>query len=156
MRQRADLTGAAHHSQLFRRFEQAHVVQPRPPVGHGGRRLQILAEPLAQLVQRAEQDLIGIRVFALRVVDHVQAVEQQVQLVIDFIERQRAIHAQLRRRGVLPQAAAKPDFRRQIAHPVEQHAVIVRFIAFDQHQHRFRFIEAGQVPKVAVLPIGIV
>ena len=28
-------------------------------------------------------------------------------------------------------------------------------IAFNQHQHRFRFVKAGEVPEVTVLTIGV-
>ncbi|MNL35075.1 hypothetical protein D3C87_1570850 [compost metagenome] len=75
--QGADFARAAHHIQLFRRFKQAHFMHPRTPVGHGRRCLKILAETLTQLVQRVEQDFIGVVVLALPVVNHVQAIEQQ-------------------------------------------------------------------------------
>ena len=52
-------------------------MHPRTPVGHGRRCLKILAETLTQLVQRVEQDFIGVVVLALPVVNHVQAIEQQ-------------------------------------------------------------------------------
>lgn len=82
VRQRADFPGAAHHRQLFGRFKQPQVVQPRPPVGHGGRRLEVLAEAFAQLIQRGVEDLVRIGVFALRVVHHIQTVKQQMQLLM--------------------------------------------------------------------------
>jgi hypothetical protein len=36
------------------------------------------------------------------VIDSVEAVKQLIQLLVDFAKRQRAVDAQLRRRGLLP------------------------------------------------------
>ncbi len=77
MRQRANFPGAAQDSNLFRRFEQAHLMDDRSPVSHGGRRGQVWREPFTQLLQReAQNNLVGIRIFALRVVHHIQTIKQ--------------------------------------------------------------------------------
>ena len=127
----------------------------RTPVRQRGRCGQVLARAFAQLIQRGEDNLIGVGIFALRVIEHVEAVKQLVELLVDFAKRQRPVNAQLRRRGLLAQAAAKPDFGRQVAHAVEYHAVVVGVIAFNQHQYRFRLVKAGEVPEIAALAIGI-
>ena len=127
----------------------------RTPVRQRGRCGQVLARAFAQLIQRGEDNLIGVGIFALRVIEHVEAVKQLVELLVDFAKRQRTVNAQLRRRGLLAQAAAKPDFGRQVAHAVENHAVVVGVIAFNQHQYRFRLVKAGEVPEIAALAIGI-
>ena len=87
----------------------------RTPVRQRGRCGQVLARAFAQLIQRGEDNLIGVGIFALRVIEHVEAVKQLVELLVDFAKRQRPVNAQLRRRGLLAQAAAKPDFGRQVA-----------------------------------------
>ncbi|MNV79696.1 hypothetical protein D3C71_1732620 [compost metagenome] len=78
-----------------------------------------------------------------------------MQLIVDFVEGQRAVYPQLGRSRVLPQTAAKPDFCRQIAYAVEQHAVVMSFITLHQDQHRFRLVETGQIPEITVLTIRI-
>ena len=100
--QGADFASAAHHVQLFFRFEQAHLMHHRTPVRQRGRRGQILTRAFAQLIQSGENNLIGVRIFALRVIKHVEAVEQLIELLIDFAKRQRAVDAQLLRCGLLP------------------------------------------------------
>ncbi len=155
MGQRGDLPGAAHHGKLFRGFKQAHLMHNGPPVDNRVRRLQILARAFAQFFEGVEHNLIGIGIFTLGEVDRVQTVEQLIQLLVDFAERQRPVDAKLRRRGLLAQTASKPDLSGKIANPVEQHAMVVGFIAFNQHQQRFRFVKAGEVPEIAVLPVGI-
>ena len=127
----------------------------RPPVNDRAWRLQILPYAFAQFFQRVKHDVVGVGIFALGKVDSVEAVKELEQLLIDFTKCQRAIDAQLRGGSFLPEAAAKPDFSGQIAHAVKQHAVVVRLIAFNQYQQRFWLIKAGEVPKIAALPVGI-
>lgn len=127
----------------------------RPPVNDRVWRLQILPHAFAQFFQRVEHDFVGVGIFALRKIDSIEAVKELEQLLIDFTKCQRAIDAQLLRRGILPKASAKPDFSSQIAHAVKQHAVVMRLIAFNQYQQRFRLIKAGEVPKIAALAVGI-
>ncbi|MNP37112.1 hypothetical protein D3C76_1305410 [compost metagenome] len=88
-------------------------------------------------------------------VDRIQTIEQLVELIVDFAERQSAIHAQLFRRGLLAQTAAKPDLGGEIANAVKQHAVVVGIVTFNQHQHRLRLVEAGEVPEIAALAVRI-
>ncbi len=101
MRQRANFPGAAQDSNLFRRFEQAHLMDDRSPVSYGGRRGQILAGAFTQLLQRSQNNLVGIRIFALRVVHHIQTIKQLKELLVDFAKRQRPVNAQFFRRGIL-------------------------------------------------------
>ena len=74
----------------------------RAPVCERGGGRQVLARTFTQLIQRGEDNLIRIRIFALGVIQHVQAVEQLVKLLVDFAKGQRAVNAQLRRGGLLP------------------------------------------------------
>ncbi|STW10563.1 Uncharacterised protein [Klebsiella pneumoniae subsp. rhinoscleromatis] len=101
-----------------------------PPVDNRVRRLQILARAFAQFFEGVEHNLIGIGIFTLGEVDRVQTVEQLIQLLVDFAERQRPVDAKLRRRGLLAQTASKPDLSGKIANPVEQHAMVVGFHRF--------------------------
>lgn len=102
MGQRGDLPGAAHHGKLFRGFKQAHLMHNGPPVDNRVRRLQILARAFAQFFEGVEHNLIGIGIFTPGEVDRVQTVEQLIQLLVDFAERQRPVDAKLRRRGLWP------------------------------------------------------
>ncbi len=73
----------------------------RSPVSHGGRRGQILAGAFTQLLQRSQNNFVGIRIFALRVVHHIQTIKQLKELLVDFAKRQRPVNAQFFRRGIL-------------------------------------------------------
>ncbi len=127
----------------------------RTPVGEGCGCLQVLPGTFAQLIQRGKDNLVGISVFTLRVVDRVQAIEQLVKLLVDFAERQGAIDAQLFRRGLLAQTATKPDLGGEIPDAVKQHAVVVGIVTFNQHQHRLRLVKAGEVPEITALAVRI-
>ena len=78
-----------------------------------------------------------------------------MQLLVDFTEGQRPVNAEFCRRGILAQTAAKPDLRRQIANPVEQNAVVMSIITFNQHQHGFRLVKAGEIPEITVLAVRV-
>ncbi len=93
MRQGADFARAAQHIEFFFRLEQAHLMHHRTPVRERCGRRQILARTFTQLIQRGENNLIRIRVFALRVVEHVQTVQQLIKLLVNFAKGQRAVHA---------------------------------------------------------------
>ena len=153
--QRGNFARAAQHFNLFSGFKQAHLMHDGPPVGQRGGRFQILARAFAQLVERSKEDGIRVSVFALRVVDRIKAIEQLIEMLVNLRERQRAIDAELLRRGLLAETATKPDFSGFVAHAVEEHAVVVGVIAFDQHQHRFRLVKTGEIPEIAVLAIGV-
>ena len=155
MSQRGNFTSAAHHLQLFRRFKQAHLMHHRPPVNHRAGRLQILAPAFTQFFQRVEDDFVSVGIFALGKIDRIEAVKQLEQLLVNFAERQSAVDAQLRWRGLLPQTTAEPDLCGQIADAVKQHAMVVGVVAFNQHQQGFRLIKSREVPKIAVLPVGV-
>ena len=73
----------------------------RTPVRQRGWRGQVLPRAFTQLIQRGENNLIGVRIFALRVIEHVEAVKQLIELLVDFAKRQRAVNAQLFRCGLL-------------------------------------------------------
>ncbi len=64
-----------------------------PPVDNRVRRLQILARAFAQFFEGVEHNLIGIGIFTPGEVDRVQTVEQLIQLLVDFAERQRPVDA---------------------------------------------------------------
>ncbi len=125
-----------------------------PPVDNRVRRLQILARAFAQFFEGVEHNLIGIGIFTTGEVDRVQTVEQLIQLLVDSLNAS-ARSTPSFAGAASAQTASKPDLSGQIANPVEQHAMVVGFIAFNQHQQRFRFVKAGEVPEIAVLPVGI-
>ena len=89
-----------------------------PPVDDRVWRLQILARAFAQFFEGVKHNLIGIGIFTLGEVDSIQAVEQLIQLLVDFAKRQRTIHTELRRCGILAQTATEPDLSGQIANPL--------------------------------------
>ncbi|MNY60040.1 hypothetical protein D3C86_1965470 [compost metagenome] len=74
----------------------------RTPVRDGRRRRKILTRAFTQFIQRGKHQFIGVFVFALSVIDHVQTVEQLIELLIDFAKGQCAFDAEFFRRGVLP------------------------------------------------------
>ena len=127
----------------------------RTPVDNRGRRVQILSGAFAQFIQRRAHNLVGPGILALSVVYRVQTIEQQIQLLIDFTEGQRPVNAKFCRGSILAQTAAKPDLRRQIANPIEQNAVVMSVITFNQHQHGFRFVKTGEVPEITALAVRV-
>ncbi|MEA7595354.1 ATP-binding cassette domain-containing protein, partial [Salmonella enterica subsp. enterica serovar Virginia] len=42
-------------------------------------------------LQRSQNNLVGIRIFALRVVHHIQTIKQLKELLVDFAKRQRPV-----------------------------------------------------------------
>ena len=125
------------------------------PVDNRGRCVQILSGAFTQFIQRRVHNLVGPGIFALCVVHRVQAIEQQVQLLVDFTEGQRPVNAKFCRGSILAQTATKPDLRRQIANPIEQNAMVMSVIAFNQHQHGFRFVKTGEVPEITALAVRV-
>jgi hypothetical protein len=77
--------------------------------------------------------LVRFCVLTLSVINHIKPVEQLMQLIADVIPRQSAVNAELRGCGILPEAAAKPDLSGKVANTIEQHAVVMLVITFDQH-----------------------
>ena len=125
------------------------------PVDARGGCVQILSGAFTQFIQRRAHNLICPGIFALRVVHRFQAIEQQVQLLVDFTEGQRPVNAEFCRCGILAQTTAKPDLRRQIANPIKQNAVVMSVITFNQHQHGFRFVKTGEVPEITALAVRV-
>lgn len=80
----------------------------RSPVSHGGWRGQILAGAFAAL-QRSQNNLVGIRISALRVVHPISIHYKLKELLVDR-QRQRPVNAQFFRRGILSQTATKTRF----------------------------------------------
>ncbi len=59
-------------------------MHPRSPVSEGSGRTEILTETATQLVQRAVHQRIRMGIFALRMVNDVKAIQQQVELFTDI------------------------------------------------------------------------
>ena len=75
MCQGGDFSRAAEYGNLFWRFEQAHFMDHGTPVDHRCWRGEILSRTFTQFFQCTVHDFISICIFALSMVNHIQAVK---------------------------------------------------------------------------------
>ena len=107
------------------------------------------------LVQPAHDFLIEILMVPHGVIDAVAVFHQPRQNVIDVGDGKRIIGAIRVTRPFQTGPAAMPGFRVRIAFTAKQH-VLGLPPPRNQHRHRLRFGEPGEIEKIAVGAIGII
>ena len=93
-------------------------------------------------------------VHAHRVVTRVAALEQARQDVVDVADRERIVGAVVAHGAIRSGATAIPGLAGRVAIAHEQDVFAVR-ASRNQHGHRFRFVETGQVMEIAVGPVVV-
>ncbi|MNM82310.1 hypothetical protein D3C81_943370 [compost metagenome] len=149
-----NLGGVAHHLNFRGALVQAQVVQQMVEGDELVRRLRALAGLGADHVDPVHQPAVEFRVGAEGVVDALATFDQAGEDVVDVADGEGVIGAEILDRTVLAGTQAVPQLALGIALAAEQH-VFAMSAAGDQHHHRFRLGEAGEVLEVAVLAVDV-
>ena len=150
----ADVGGALHQFEFVALLEQPHLIEQMAQFEEFVRRLRAHPHLRADAIEPADQLEVEIGVAAEVVVDAAAAFEQSGQDFVQVVDRIRVVHAEAVDRAFRTGAGAVPAFALQIAFAAEQQAFAV-FAAGNQHQHRFGFGKAGEVPEVGILTVRV-
>ena len=107
----------------------------------------------ADFVERLGDAGVPRGVVADGVPQRVAVDEEFGQFLVELLDRVGGVEAEGGFRGFRAVAVAVPDFALFVLFAAEQDGF--RFLAADQHDDRFRFREAGQVPEVAVEAVEV-
>ena len=118
------------------------------------RRLQPAARLRAQTVYPADHALVELLAQAHRVEDTRAVLEQAGQNLVDIGDREGVIGAVVFDRAIRARASAVPDLTLAITLAHEQDILGWRATR-NQHCDRFGLVEAGQIIKIAVLPVVV-
>ena len=146
--------GAAHQFDFGGALEQAHIVQVMRQGNELSRRLGPGTDPLTDTVDPAHQAAVEFRIVAQIVIDPLAPFDQTRQDLVDITNGEGVVRIKVCHRAIRPGPVAVPDFHGTIALAAEQH-ILAMLAAGQQHHNRFRFGKAGEVPEIAVLPVGV-
>ena len=129
-------------------LDQAHAVKLGAQVVNGARCAFAGPGLGADFIQRLGDARVPCRIMANGVPQRVAVDEEFGQFLVELLDRVGGVEAEGGFGGFRAVAVAIPDFALFMLFAAEQDGF--RFFAADQHDDRFRFREASQIPEVAV------
>jgi hypothetical protein len=147
---------APHVLDLLGALDQAQLMQVVVRLDELDRRAR------AQRVEQLEHALVVVLIEAARPDDAFLAGQEVRQVLPQLLDRPRLVDAEGRGRGLEAQAATVPDLALGIALAQEEDRAPEASIRpraprrRQEHQHRLRLIESGQVPEIARGPEAVV
>ena len=151
---RGDVGGAAHEIDFVRVLDEAHAVERLAQIADLVRRVPAGPGLGPHRVERGDDFCVPCRIVAERVPEHLVVGDQLGEQRFEGAERIGFVETKRIARGVGAVAEAFPDLAFLVLVAAEEDGPLPA--AADQHDHRFRLGEAGEVPEVAVEAVGVV